>query len=79
MCSRYCLRAIGALLAGSADPHIKRGDVRPLRHARHAMVLAVSAAARWQTSVSIRRQREEWGDERKAKNSQQQNGEELAH
>ena len=79
VCSRYCLRAMGTFLDGSADLYIKRGHLRPLRHARHAMMLAVSPTARWQASLSIRPQHEQRGDERKAKNSQQQNGEKLAH
>jgi hypothetical protein len=38
------------------------------------MMLAVSPAARRQTSLIIQPHREEWGDERKAKSSQQQDG-----
>ncbi len=41
------------------------------------MMLAVSPAAGWQTSLSIRPHYEEWGDKRKAKNSQQEDGEKF--
>jgi hypothetical protein len=77
VCSRYRLRAMGTLLGGSADLHITRSHLRPLRHIRHAMMLAASSAARWQTSLSVRSHRDEWGDEREAKNSQQQDGQKF--
>jgi hypothetical protein len=78
VCRRYCLGAVGALPGESTDLCVTLGGVRSLRHALHAMVLAVSAAARRQTGLSIDPQSEEGRDERKAKSSQQQDGEESA-
>ena len=74
VCSRHCLRAMGTRLDGSDTLGIMRGHLRPLRHVRHAVMLAVSPAARRQTSLCIQPHRKEWGDERKANSSQQQDG-----
>lgn len=71
-------RAVRALLLWSIELRLVALKIAPFRHAHHAMVFAVPAAARRQVCLTLWCQSKERGSKRKAQDGQQRDGDKLA-
>jgi hypothetical protein len=63
-----------ALFRRSPELSLAAGQLSAFRHRHHAMVLTVTPAARRQTCLTLRREREERRGKRQAEDGQQRNG-----
>ena len=72
---RNSSRAIRAFLGRGLELRITAGKLSALRHAHHAMMFSVSAAARRQVRLALAGHRQERLDKRQAQKGQQRDGE----
>lgn len=72
---RNACRTIWALLAGSLELRITAGELPAFRHAHHAVMLSVAAAARRQIRLALASHRQERLEKRQANQGQQRSGE----
>jgi hypothetical protein len=70
-------RGEGTFIGRRGKSRLAAGRLVSIRHAAHAVMFAVTAAARRKVSFTPGREREEGGSERQAKDGHQRNGDEL--